>query len=63
MGSAKLRERVTGSCTDLVARLYARWITEEDNAESRRVMSEMPLPMRLVNRWVLLPHYRRSSRW
>ncbi len=39
------------------------WITEEDNAASRRVMSEMPLPMRRVNRWVLLPHYRRSSRW
>lgn len=39
------------------------WITEEDSPASRRVQSEMPLPMRLLNQWVLSPRYRSSTRW
>lgn len=39
------------------------WITEEDSPASRRIQSEMPLPMRLLNQWVLSPRYRRSTRW
>lgn len=40
------------------------WITEDATSpSSRKVLAEMPAPMRLLNQWVLAPRYRRQQRW
>lgn len=40
------------------------WITEDASAPtSQFILSDLPAPLRLLNRWVLAPRYRSQQRW